>query len=183
MALLAPPRRTVVQPHFRDGGEACWQDTQLRVQPTTESFPTGIALPDAAQTSQRRTVRVAAISHRRFAHIGTMADCDITSCDLHNVQNGSRHFCAAGTFCASFCHATTPPRHACRLRIRLSYKCQTTFRIVCSRCFWPPPEMRHTPEDRPHERLSRHHIAPAARKSAVYTSSHGPVWLFILRCG
>jgi hypothetical protein len=34
-----------------------------------------------------------------------------------------------------------------------------------------------------HERLSRHHIAPAQRKSAAHTSSHGPVLLFLLRCG
>lgn len=65
--------------------------------------------------------------------------------------------------------------HSRRLRFRLSYKGEMTFQMVCSRCFRTPPEMRHAPEDRPHERLSCHRIAPASRKSAVYTSSHRPV--------
>jgi hypothetical protein len=103
--------------------------------------------------------------------------------DINRARNGSRHFCAAGTFCASFRHARV--RAATRADSGVIFHTQdrTTSYAICRRrsCF--PSELRHAPKDWPHERLSRHHIAPAARKSAARTSSHGPVWLFNLRCG
>jgi hypothetical protein len=39
--------------------------------------------------------------------IAAIAHSDVMTSDIHHVRNGSRHFCAAGTFCASFRHAMT----------------------------------------------------------------------------
>jgi nitrate/TMAO reductase-like tetraheme cytochrome c subunit len=60
---------------------------------------------------------------------------------------------------------------------------KTTSCAVCRRLFRASAEMWRAPEEKSHECLSCHHIAPAARKTAACTSSPGPVWLVILRCG
>jgi len=138
----------------------------LRYRESHNAIRSTVAAPDLS---------IAAISH-----------LDATMSDIHhvrNVLNGSRHFCAAGTFCASFRHAMRQPT-TCAPRAELLFmQVRTTSCAICRRGFCAPSEMRHALNDRPHERLSRHHIAPAPRKSAACTSSHGPVWLFILRCG
>ena len=40
--------------------------------------------------------------------IAAIAHSDVRAANVHRARNGSRHFCAAGTFCASFRHAMTP---------------------------------------------------------------------------
>jgi hypothetical protein len=122
-------------------------------------------------------------------HGESQRSCIVRSFNRHDAIERVRHYvvrhpqCAkriASFLCGQHFFAPVLSRddtatHSHRLRIRLSYKGEMTFRMVCSRCFRSPPEMRHAPGDRPHDRLSCHRIAPASRKSAVYTSSHRPV--------
>jgi hypothetical protein len=41
--------------------------------------------------------------------ITTIAHAEVTTSDINRVRKGSRHFCAAGTFCARFRHAMMQP--------------------------------------------------------------------------
>ena len=46
---------------------------------------------------------------------------EVTTPDINRVRKGSRHFCAAGTFCALFSSRDDASRHARRRRTCLSY--------------------------------------------------------------
>ena len=83
------------------------------VSPTRESPRTDIALPDRIQQrpaccrESHNTIRTTVAAPDRS--IAAIAHSDVTTSDIHRVRNGSRHFCATGTFCASFRHAMRQP--------------------------------------------------------------------------
>ena len=75
------------------------------------------------------------------------------------------------------------PQHARGPWICRSYARRNNVVRSLSQAFRSPTETTDAPRDGSHGCLTRHHIAPSLRKSAACTSSHGPVWLFFLRCG
>ena len=116
---------------------------------------------------------------------GDHADnCKLQRLTSNVFEGGSRHFCAAGTFCARFRHATTKPRTQ-RVRAVLKRPPQSSlislYRTMpyaiyrrqfdcCRKC---ADALRH----KSNCCLTRHNSAPASRKSAARSSSRGPVWL------
>ena len=81
--------------------------------PTRESPRTDVTLPDRIQQRPAR-YRESQLhdSHdicSARSSITAIAHSEVTTSNIHRVRNGSRHFCAAGTFCASFRHAMTLP--------------------------------------------------------------------------
>ncbi len=116
---------------------------------------------------------------------GDHADnCKLQRLTSNVFEGGSRHFCAAGTFCARFRHATTKPRTQ-RVRAVVKRPPQPSlislYRTMpyaiyrrqfdcCRKC---ADALRH----KSNCCLTRHNSAPASRKSAARSSSRGPVWL------
>ena len=88
-----------------------------------------------------------------------------------------RHFLRAFS---SRNHPACNARSACGLAHHVN---QNTVVRSLSQAFRSPTETTDAPRGGSHGCLTRHHIAPSLRKSAACTSSHGPVWLFFLRCG
>ncbi len=72
----------------------------------------------------------------------------ITSHAMHGVRKGSRHFCAAGTFCASFRHAMMRLATCAPSALVIHMRERTTRYAICRRCLDHPLELRRMPKDR-----------------------------------
>jgi len=83
--------------------------------PARESTRTDIARPTTKVNSARpaRFRESHSTIRTTFAapdlSVAAVAHSEVMTSNIHHARNGSRHFCAAGTFCASFRHAMMLP--------------------------------------------------------------------------
>jgi hypothetical protein len=65
---------------------------------------------DTHRRESQRAIRTTSLQQLifRFA-LRAMRTSKVTTPDINRVRKGSRHFCAAGTFCARFRHAMIQP--------------------------------------------------------------------------
>ena len=111
---------------------------------SSENFSCAIRLAPSRDQLIRRHASPR-IAKRNSNHIPAASDrsirpaCDarteVTPPDINRVRNGSRHFCAAGTFCARFRHAMTQPATRAPTADSSFIQGRTTSCAICRRRF------------------------------------------------
>jgi hypothetical protein len=132
--------------------------------------------------AKRNSNHIPAATDRSIA-LRAMRAPKITAPDINRARSDHVIFVRPALFAPVFVtRGCGPPRARCR-RSNRSYARRNNVVRILSQTFRSPREATDVLKARSQRCLSRHHIAPSLRKSAACTSSHGPVWLFFLRCG
>ena len=112
-----------------------------RSSPTRESTRTDIARPTTKVNSARpaRFRESRSTIRTTFAapdlSIAAVAHSEVMTSNIHHARNGSRHFCAAGAFCASFRHVMTLHAPCAPRAESASIQGRTTSCATCRRRF------------------------------------------------
>jgi hypothetical protein len=108
---------------------------------TRESTRTDIARPTTKVNSARPRAlqRIAQHDSRDICSAGysiaAIAHSEVMTSNIHHARNGSRHFCAAGAFCASFRHVMTLHAPCAPRAESASIQGRTTSCATCRRRF------------------------------------------------